>query len=106
MTKGARPKVLSLNLAPYVSIDCHHAIAKGETLPNRVHGAALFADILGFTPLTTALAAKLDRQRGAEVVLDYVNPMYAHPDLRCSFLENVPYNRGLLAAWKEKQGAE
>ena len=35
-------------------------------MPDRVHGAALFADISGFTPLTEALADELGAQRGAE----------------------------------------
>ena len=35
-------------------------------MPDRVTGAALFADISGFTPLTEALAAELGSQRGAE----------------------------------------
>ncbi len=35
-------------------------------MPDRVDGAALFADISGFTPLTEALANELGPQRGAE----------------------------------------
>ena len=35
-------------------------------MPDRVTGAALFADISGFTPLTEALATELGPQRGAE----------------------------------------
>ena len=35
-------------------------------MPDRVTGAALFADISGFTPLTEALAAELGARRGAE----------------------------------------
>ena len=60
----------------YLPIDRCQALARGETIPDRVRGAALFADISGFTPLTGALAAELGRQRGAEVVLDYINPIY------------------------------
>lgn len=63
-------------LHPYVPIDRRHALYRGVTLPDRTQGAALFADISGFTPLTSALAAELGRQRGAEVVLDYLNPIY------------------------------
>ena len=37
-------------------------------MPDRVHGAGLFADISGFTPLTEALANELGPQRGAEVL--------------------------------------
>lgn len=64
------------HLLPFVPIDRLHALAQGAAIPDRVQGAALFADISGFTPLTGALAAELGRQRGAEVVLDYLNPIY------------------------------
>ncbi|MBN1890564.1 MAG: AAA family ATPase [Thermoflexales bacterium] len=64
------------SLIPYLPIDRRHALAGGYSLPDRVHGAALFADISGFTPLTGALATELGRQRGAEKVLDYINPIY------------------------------
>ena len=63
-------------LLPFVPVDRRHALYQGTLLPDRTHGAALFADISGFTPLTAALAAELGRQRGAEVVLDYLNPIY------------------------------
>ncbi|MBN1922944.1 MAG: tetratricopeptide repeat protein [Anaerolineae bacterium] len=63
-------------LLPFVPVDRRHALYQGTPLPDRTHGAALFADISGFTPLTAALAAELGRQRGAEVVLDYLNPIY------------------------------
>ena len=64
------------SLRIYLPIDRCHALAQGVAIPDRVQGAALFADISGFTPLTGALAAELGRQRGAEVVLDYINPIY------------------------------
>lgn len=63
-------------LLPFVPVDRRHALYQGAPLPDRTRGAALFADISGFTPLTAALAAELGRQRGAEVVLDYLNPIY------------------------------
>ncbi len=63
-------------LLPFLPIDRRHALHQGAVLPDRTRGAALFADISGFTPLTAALAAELGRQRGAEVVLDYLNPIY------------------------------
>ncbi len=44
------------------------ALARGETLPDRATGAALFADISGFTPLTGALAQELGLERGAKKV--------------------------------------
>ena len=54
------------NPEAYIAGDRRRALAAGLELPDRVHGAALFADISGFTPLTEALAAELGPQRGAE----------------------------------------
>ncbi len=64
------------SLYPYLPVDRRHALFTNKALPDRVRGAALFADISGFTPLTAALAQELGRQRGAEKVLDYINPIY------------------------------
>ncbi len=50
----------------YLPRDRRRALLEGRILPDRVHGAALFADISGFTPLTEALANELGAQRGAE----------------------------------------
>jgi predicted ATPase/class 3 adenylate cyclase len=63
-------------LSAYLPMDRRLAVASGESLPDRTRGAALFADISGFTPLTGALAAEMGRQRGAEEVLNYINPIY------------------------------
>lgn len=63
-------------LSVYLPVDRRHALTKGEALPDRAYGTALFADISGFTPLTAALAEELGRQRGAEEVLNYINPIY------------------------------
>jgi len=50
----------------YIPRDRRWALATRRALPDRVHGAGLFADISGFTPLTEALAKELGPQRGAE----------------------------------------
>ncbi len=50
----------------YIPRDRRRALATGATMPDRVQGAGLFADISGFTPLTEALAEELGPQRGAE----------------------------------------
>src|SRR4051812_45462033 len=50
----------------YIPIDRRLAIARGLDLPARTSGAALFADISGFTPLTETLTRELGPQRGAE----------------------------------------
>ena len=61
---------------PYLPVDRLHALQAGLDLPDRTRGAALFADISGFTPLTGALAKEFGRQKGAEKVLDIINPVY------------------------------
>ena len=43
---------------------------------DRVSGAAIFADISGFTPLTEALAAELGPQRGAEELTAVLNMVF------------------------------
>ena len=50
----------------YIPTDRRHALARGVDLPRRTDGAALFADISGFTPLTEALVNALGPQRGAD----------------------------------------
>ncbi len=50
----------------YIPRDRRWALHTGRTLPDRVTGSGLFADISGFTPLTEALAKELGPQRGAE----------------------------------------
>ena len=43
----------------YIPGDRRRALARGEDLAVVTYGAALFADISGFTPLTEALAREL-----------------------------------------------
>ena len=64
------------SLGIYIPMDRRQALAHKIVIPDRVNGAALFADISGFTPLTAALADELGRQRGAEEVLNHINPIY------------------------------
>ena len=45
-------------------------------MPDRVRGAALFADISGFTPLTEALANELGPQRGAEELTAHLDRVF------------------------------
>lgn len=60
----------------YIPMDRRQAIAKGEGLPNRTDGAALFADISGFTPLTEALLRAYGPGRGAEELTRQLNLIY------------------------------
>lgn len=54
------------NPQAYLPGDRRRALAEGRTLPDRVHGSVVFADIFGFTALTEALSRELGPQRGAE----------------------------------------
>ncbi|HOU12208.1 MAG TPA: tetratricopeptide repeat protein [Anaerolineae bacterium] len=60
----------------YIPEDRRQAIARGETLPDRTSGAALFADISGFTPLTEALTRIYGPKRGAEELTRQLNSVY------------------------------
>src|SRR5437016_13708678 len=60
----------------YIPGDRRRALASGLPMPDRVRGAALFADISGFTPLTEALAKELGPQRGAEELTAHVNRVF------------------------------
>lgn len=60
----------------YIPIDRRFAIAHNAPLAERSHGAALFADISGFTPLTDALVRSLGPQRGAEELPRQLNRVY------------------------------
>jgi predicted ATPase/class 3 adenylate cyclase len=64
------------NPLAYIPMDRRQALARSEQLPDRASGAALFADISGFTPLTEALVQELGRQRGAEELTRYLNLVY------------------------------
>lgn len=60
----------------YIPMDRRQALARGESLPERTHGAGLFADISGFTPLTEALALELGPKRGAEELTHHLNRVF------------------------------
>jgi class 3 adenylate cyclase/tetratricopeptide (TPR) repeat protein len=60
----------------YIARDRRRALAARESMPDRVTGAALFADISGFTPLTEALAAELGPQRGPEELTAHLGRVF------------------------------
>src|SRR5215217_1681793 len=64
------------SLYAYIPTDRRYALAQGSALPDRTTGAALFADISGFTPLTEALVLALGPQRGAEELTGWLNKIY------------------------------
>ena len=63
-------------LTAYIPMDRRQALVQGRPLPERTEGAALFADISGFTPLTAALAQELGARRGAEELTRQLNHVY------------------------------
>lgn len=64
------------SLYAYIPTDRRHALARGADLPDHTRGAALFADISGFTSLTEALVQVLGPQRGAEELTRWLNEIY------------------------------
>ena len=62
--------------AAYLPADRRQALARGADLPDRTRGAALFADISGFTPLTEALARTLGAREGADALTRQLNRVY------------------------------
>src|SRR5919202_5567743 len=63
-------------LEAYIPIDRRLALASGVDLPQRTSGAALFADVSGFTPLTEAMARELGPKRGAEELTKQLSSIY------------------------------
>lgn len=63
-------------LVLYIPFDRRHALARGEALPDRTYGSALYADIAGFTPRAESLAQSLGAQRGAEELTRQLNQVY------------------------------
>lgn len=60
----------------YLPMDRRAALAKGEELLERTEGAALFADISGFSSLTAALADELGKKRGAEEMTRLIKAVF------------------------------
>lgn len=63
-------------LAAFVPQDRRDALSQARTLPERSHGAALFADLSGFTRLTERLARSLGPLRGAEELSALLREVY------------------------------
>jgi class 3 adenylate cyclase len=63
-------------LSIFIPTDRRQALANDTTLGDRTSGAALFADISGFSPLTEALLQGLGPQRGAEELTRHLNSVF------------------------------
>jgi len=64
------------NPSAYIPMDRRQSLVAGEALAERTIGAALFADISGFTPLTEALEREMGAKRGAEELSIHLNRVY------------------------------
>ncbi|MEM7801953.1 MAG: adenylate/guanylate cyclase domain-containing protein [Chloroflexota bacterium] len=60
----------------YIPMDWRHVFANNSSLEENQTGAALFADISGFTPLTEAFALELGPKRGGEELTVHLNRVY------------------------------
>ena len=69
------PEILG-NLAAYIPVDRVDALCSGTELPDFAEGAALFADISGFTPLTEAVVGRYGPRRGGEELTNHLNRVY------------------------------
>jgi len=67
----------AVTLHTYLPQDRLRALACGQTLPDRTTGAALFADISGFTALTESLRDALGPRQGAEELTRHLGAVYS-----------------------------
>jgi len=69
--------MLPLTIHTYLPQDRLRAIAKGVTLPDRISGSALFADVAGFTALTESLRESMGTRLGAEELTRQLGEVYS-----------------------------
>ena len=67
---------MTANLSTYLPQDRRRTLARGDYLPDRTTGTALFADISGFTALTEQLRHTLGSRRGIEALTSQINAVY------------------------------
>ena len=65
------------DLGVYLPTDRRAALARGVILPDHGYGAAMFADVTGFTSLAEGLAQALGSRRGAEELTALLNQVYS-----------------------------
>lgn len=63
-------------LAAYIPIDRRLALRADQELAEETSGAAVFADVSGFTALTIALLEELGPKQGAELLTQHLNEVY------------------------------
>lgn len=88
-------------LSVYIPMDRRQALARGATLPDRLEGAALFADISGFTPLTEGLVRELGPLRGAEELTRHLNLVYDAliTELHCYGGSVIGFSGDAITCW-------
>jgi len=96
------------SLYAYIPTDRRYALVHGSALPDRTTGAALFADISGFTPLTEALVLALGPQRGAEELTGWLNKIY---DALVKQIESyhgsvISFSGDAMTCWFDDQAPE
>lgn len=69
-------KDMTYTLSVYLPQDRRVALLNNSRLPGRTSGAALFADISGFTSLSKKLTRQLGDRRGIEELTGRINSVY------------------------------
>lgn len=88
----------------YIPMDRRQAITQAASLPDRTQGAALFADISGFTPLTEALVREMGPLRGAEELTRHLNLVYDAliNQLHCYGGSVIGFSGDAITCWLDK----
>ena len=68
--------MLDVTLPAFLPADRRAALARHRTLPERSHGAVLYADISGFTALSRRLSEEFGLRRGVDVLSDVLEEVY------------------------------
>jgi class 3 adenylate cyclase/tetratricopeptide (TPR) repeat protein len=93
------------SFSAFLPIDRRIALIRGESLPDRTQGAALFADISGFTILTSAMAHEYGPQLGAEEMAGWLNRVFGAL-IECVHNQVgsvVTFNGDAITCWFDEQ---
>jgi class 3 adenylate cyclase/tetratricopeptide (TPR) repeat protein len=75
-TQTVLPSIDHGALAAYLAGDRYASLCQQRTLPEYEKGAALFADLSGFTRLTETLTQELGPRQGVEILTQHLNNVY------------------------------
>ena len=94
------------HLRAYIPQDRRHALARGVDLPDRAHGAVMFADVTGFTRLAEALSQSLGPRRGAEELTALLNQVYTAliAEVHCFGGSVVGFSGDAITCWFDEAG--